>query len=139
VASPLITPDSSVLIAASIPEHQFNRQAAAVLPAIRSTGRLIAHTMAETFSILTRQPTPHPPMRVLRYLDQFLEHEPIGLPPTAYPKALKTMAENEIVGGSIYDGLIAATAAEAGLRLLSLDRRAVRTYAMLGADYEILI
>lgn len=95
--------------------------------------------MAETFSILTRQSNPHPPMGVLRYLDQFLDHEPVGLSPGAYPSVLKTLAENEIVGGAIYDGLIAATAAEAGLRLLSLDRRASRTYAVFGADYEILI
>lgn len=139
MASPLITPDSSVLIAASVPEHQFNRQAAAVLPAIRDTGRLIGHTMAETLSVLTRQANPHPPMGVLRYLDQFLEHEPLGLAPGAYPNVLRRLAENQIVGGAVYDGLIAATAAEAGLRLLSLDRRAVRTYAAIGADYEILV
>jgi predicted nucleic acid-binding protein len=122
-----------------MPEHQFNRQAAEVLPAIRSKGRLIAHTMAEAFSILTRKSNPHPPARVLRYLDQFLEREPVGLTPASYSKVLETLVEGGVVGGSIYDGLIAATAEQSGLRLLSLDRRAARTYAMLGTDYEILI
>ncbi len=139
MASPLISPDSSVLIAGASPEHQFYKQAATVLPAIRSEGRLIAHTMAETFSILTRQFDSRPPAGVLRYLDQFLGQTPVGLTPASYPGVLRTLADGGIVGGAIYDGLIAATAKEAGLRLLSLDRRAARTYTMFDVDYEILI
>jgi predicted nucleic acid-binding protein len=139
VAPPLIAPDSSVLIAGSIPEHSFHRQANEALLMIRSKGRLIAHTMAETFSTLTRQPDPHPSARVLRYLDQFLERPPVGLAPAMYPEVLRRLTEDGIGGGAIYDGLIAAAAVQADLRLFSLDRRAVRTYALLDVDYEILI
>lgn len=139
MAPPLIAPDSSVLIAGATPGHQFYEQAEAVLPTIRSKGRLIAHTMAETFSILTRQSNSRPPAQVIRYLDQFLEHQPVGLPPDSHSRVLRSLAEGGIVGGAIYDGLIAAAAEQAGLRLLSLDRRAARTYATLNADYEILI
>lgn len=114
-------------------------EAEAVLPTIRSKGQLIAHTMAETFSTLTRQSNSRQPADVLRYLDQFLGHQPVGLKPASYTKVLQTLSEGGIVGGSIYDGLIAAAAKQAGLRLLSLDRRAARTYAMLDVDYEILI
>ena len=127
------------MIAGATPGHEFYGQAEAVLPTIRSKGRLIAHTMAETFSILTRQSSSRAAEDVLRYLDQFLERAPAGLPPTSYYSALKDLTDGGIVGGGIYDGLIAAAAAHAGLRLLSLDRRAARTYATLGADYEILI
>jgi len=127
------------LIAGANPEHQFYGQAEMVLPTIRSKGRLIAHTMAETFSILTRQSNSRPAEDVLRYLNQFLERSAVGLPPTSYFRTLKDLTDGGIVGGGIYDGLIAAAAARAGLRLLSLDRRAARTYATLGADYEILI
>lgn len=110
-----------------------------MLPLIRSKGRLIAHTMAEAFSSLTRRPDPHPAPRVTRYLGQFLEKPPVSLPPGSYFKALEDLADADILGGAIYDGLIAATAKHAGLRLLSLDRRAVRTYETLGVDYEILV
>ncbi len=95
--------------------------------------------MAETFSSLTRRPDPHPSARVTRYLGQFLERPPISLPPASYYKTLERLASNEVLGGAVYDGLIAATAEQAGLRLLSFDRRAARTYAMLDVDYEILI
>ncbi len=128
-----------MLVAGATPEHEFYEQAELVLPAIKSKGRLIAHTMAETFSILTRQSNSRPPADVLRYLDQFLERPPVGLSATAYFETLQNLTDGGIVGGGIYDGLIAATAGNAGLRLLSLDRRAARTYATLGADYEILI
>jgi predicted nucleic acid-binding protein len=131
-------PDSSVLIAGYAPEHPFYEEAARSLSQVRDTGRLIAHTMAEAYSVLTGRYS-HPSANVLRYLDQFLAREPIGLAPTSYPTVLNAFAQNEIIGGAIYDGLIAAAAAEAGLRLLSLDRRAVRTYAAFGADHEILI
>lgn len=127
------------MIAGATPEHPFYTQAEAILPTIRSKGRLIAHTMAETFSTLTRQSNSRQPADVLRYLDQFLEHQPVGLKPASYTNVLKTLAGGEIVGGAIYDGLIAAAANQAGLRLLSLDRRAARTYLMLNVDYEILI
>jgi predicted nucleic acid-binding protein len=127
------------LIAGANPEHEFYGQAEAVLPAIRSKGRLIAHTMAETFSTLTGQSNPRPPEDVLRYLDQFLERSPVALPAASCYRTLKDLTYGGVVGGGIYDGLIAAAAAHAGLRLLSLDRRAARTYATLGADYEILI
>lgn len=94
--------------------------------------------MAETFSTLTRRPDPHPAARVLRYLGQFLNRPPVSLPPGSYYDALEHLANGEILGGAIYDGLIAAAAEHADLRLLSFDRRAARTYAKLGVDYEIL-
>jgi toxin FitB len=137
VAAQLIAPDSSVLIAGATPGHPFYIPAQSILPAVRSKGRLIAHTMAETFSTLTRQS--RLPADVLRYLDQFLENQPVGLPSVSYTKVLRGLADRGIVGGAIYDGLIAATAKQAELRLLSFDRRAARTYVTLGVDYEILI
>jgi toxin FitB len=127
------------LIAGFSPEHPFHGTVEAPLRAARKKGRLIAHTMAETYSVLTGQAYGHPPANVLGFLEQFLQRPAIGLAATSYFKVLREMAGGEIRGGAIYDGLIAAAAAQAGVRLLSLDRRAVRTYAMLDADHEILI
>jgi predicted nucleic acid-binding protein len=138
VAAPVAAPDSSVLIAGFLPEHLFHEKAIAVLPAVKAEGRLIAHTMAETYSVLTGQAQGHRPADVLGYLDQFLGQPPVVLDSPGYAKALLRLGDGEVRGGAIYDGLIAATAAQAGLRLLSFDRRAVRTYARLDASYEIL-
>lgn len=139
MAAPVLAPDSSVLVAGFVPEHPFHQVAVLPLPAVKEEGRLISHAMAEAYAILTGHTYGHPPTNVLRYLSQFLGRTPVGLAPASYPRALKRLVEGEIGGGAIYDGLIAATAEQAGLRLLSLDRGAARTYAMLGADYEILI
>ncbi len=95
--------------------------------------------MAETYSVLTGQAYGQPPAEVLEYLKQFLGRPALGLSANSYFKVLGKLADGGIVGGAIYDGLIAATAAQASVRLLSLDGRAARTYAALGADYEILI
>jgi len=139
VATQLTAPDSSVLIAGFAPEHPFHEAAAPTLRTVRKSGVLIAHTLAETYSVLTGQAYAHPAANVLRYLDQFLERPAAGLSATSYLKVLNKLAKGAILGGAIYDGLIAAAAAQAGLRLCSLDRRAVRTYARLDVDYEILI
>jgi predicted nucleic acid-binding protein len=128
-----------VLIAGFAPEHPFHDAAEDPLQTVRKQGGLIAHTMAETYSVLTGRVYGHPPTHVLEYLRQFREHPAKGLSPRSYFQVLGELANGSIVGGAIYDGLIAATARQAGFRLLSLDRRAARTYAMLDADYEILI
>lgn len=95
--------------------------------------------MTETYSVLTGQAYGHSPAEVLGYLEQFLGRPAVGLSASSYFEVLGELARGEILGGAIYDGLIAAAAAQADIRLLSLDRRAVRTYAALGADYEVLI
>jgi predicted nucleic acid-binding protein len=43
-----------------------------------------------------------------------------------------------IVGGAVYDALIAATSREAGAALVSLDQRAARVYRALGVEHTLL-
>jgi len=43
-----------------------------------------------------------------------------------------------IAGGSVYDALVGATAAEHRLRLVTRDRRATEIYGLLGVDFELL-
>lgn len=83
------------------------------------------HTLAETYSVLTRIP---PPLRVsgptaLRVLQGNLEHCPVTwLEGADYWSTLADAATGELVGGAIYDALIAATAVKAGVgRLLTLN------------------
>ena len=60
------------------------------------------------------------------------------LAPGAYGDLLDLASESGIAGGAIYDAVVAATAREARVTLLTLDRRAVATYAAVGADYELV-
>ena len=138
MAAQLTAPDSSVLIAGFAPEHPLHEAASPGLHTVKKRGVLIGHTMAETYSVLTGQAYGHPPASVLQYLDQFLTRPAVGLSAGSYFKVLDKLADGAILGGAIYDGLIAAAASQAGLRLLSFDRRAARTYTMLNIDYEIL-
>ncbi len=131
----MITADTSVLIAMLRPGHEFHRVARTALQ--RDELRLVAHTAAETFSELTgRRPrvAPRTALSALRAIDR----EPLTLSARAYLTTLERCVECGVVGGSVYDALIAATAREAGARLISLDRRAAPTYAAIGVDVHLL-
>jgi len=60
------------------------------------------------------------------------------LAPTGYVELLDVAAAAGIVGGAVYDALVAATAREAGAELLTLDERAVKTYHLVGVEYHIV-
>ena len=47
-------------------------------------------------------------------------------------------ADGEFAGGSVYDALVAAAAAEHELVLATRDRRALETYRAVGASIEFL-
>lgn len=127
-----------MLVAGADPDHVSFPAADEALERVLAEGRLIAHTLAETYNALTSAAHARAPDAVLGYLGQFLEHEPAGLVPTRYPDALREIAAAGIVGPAIYDGLIALAARDAGLRLLSLDVRAERTYRLCGAEFELI-
>lgn len=80
-------------------------------------------------------PAPHrvAPDIVLAFLDK-LPGPAIGLAPERYLPTLVRLAAYRITGGSIYDGLISATAHEHGLTLLTLDRRAGLARDAIGAQ-----
>jgi hypothetical protein len=135
----LIAPDSSVLVAGADPHHPFFGVAAAVLVEVRERGVLIAHTLAETHSVLSGPAYRRTGRRVAEYLEQFLRRPPIGVAPADYPAALAELASSGVVGGAVYDGLIALGAKAGGASLVSLDRRAVRTYRRCGVDFRVLL
>ena len=57
---------------------------------------------------------------------------------TALRLSLGRLEQLGISAGQTYDGLIAMTAASHDATLLTLDRRAQRTYALVGADVELV-
>jgi predicted nucleic acid-binding protein len=55
-----------------------------------------------------------------------------------YLLMLGAVASAGLGGGSVYDALIGATAREHDATLATLDRKAQRAYAAVGAAYELL-
>jgi predicted nucleic acid-binding protein len=53
-------------------------------------------------------------------------------------RLLDVAAAERIAGGALYDAVVAATAREAGATLITLDRRAVPTYQLLGVGYRLV-
>jgi toxin FitB len=100
---------------------------------------LTAHSLAETYSVLTRLPGD---ARVsaadaVRLLET--NFGPALLVPPAIAGALPSvLAPYGIAGGAVYDALVGLAAREAGVRLLTRDARALGTYAALGVETEIV-
>jgi predicted nucleic acid-binding protein len=137
----MIAPDTSVLVAGFVPDHEFHEAAEIALAEVRGNGRLIAHTMAETFSVLTAPGGVYrvEPGAISGYLNQFLEgSSPIQPRPIAYREALNLLADHRRGGGAVYDALIALAAREAKADLVSLDRRARPTYELCGVEARML-
>jgi len=132
------TVDTSVAVAAALPWHEAHEAARHALP--RAKTRLIANVAIETYSVLTRLPPPQrvTPTVALEYLTEAFAFPVLGLPPNSYRQLLADAAAGGISGGAVYDAVVAMTAREAGATLLTLDRRAVGTYALLGAPYELI-
>jgi predicted nucleic acid-binding protein len=133
-------PDTSVLVAGYLRNHVFHQQAAGALAEVVRSGRLLGHTLAETYAVLTAGGGPYevPADSVLLYLERFLAREPVWLGGSGYREALTTLAAAGVEGGAVWDGLIGLAAREAGTQLVSLDRRAATTYERIGLDFRLL-
>ncbi|MBL7491608.1 type II toxin-antitoxin system VapC family toxin [Frankia sp. AgB1.9] len=129
--------DTSVVVAAFASWHEHH---AIARKAMASRPRLIAHAAVESYSVLTRLPPPHraQPSIVHTFLTERFTDPYLTLSEAGYQELLATVAAHQILGGPTYDALIAYTAAEHDVILLSLDRRAATTYEAIGATVEQL-
>jgi predicted nucleic acid-binding protein len=134
----VIVLDTSVAVAAALPWHQDHGAVRSALPRGRTTA--IGQVVVETYSVLTRlPPVQRVPAGVARdYLRQAFVLPPLVLAPESYERLIELAAEEGITGGAVYDAIVAATARESGATLLTLDRRAIRTYELAGADYRFV-
>ena len=136
-SEPDLLVDTSVAVALVLADHEHHKETLEVL-ANRKLG-LAGHAAFETHSILTRLPPParRSPHLVTRLLSEnfpgtrFLSAERAGW-------LLAFLGKSGLGGGSVYDALVGAAAAESGLRLATRDRRAIPTYRALEVDLEIL-
>jgi predicted nucleic acid-binding protein len=130
----VITPDSSIAIAAAASWHVAHDLAVAALE--RDDVTLIAHVAYETTAAMSRMPEGHriSPAIVVEWLQRRFQSEWLTLPPGAALPSLRTAVEHGIRGGALYDALVAATAAHHRHTLLTADRRAAPTYQALGVS-----
>ncbi|HEU4866940.1 MAG TPA: PIN domain-containing protein, partial [Actinomycetota bacterium] len=129
--------DTSISVALAGVSHEVHDQVAKSLAGL--TLGLSGHAAFETFSVLTRLPPPlrRPPTAVARLIAaNFPESRFIG--PEATRRLLEQLAELGIAGGSVYDALVGAAAAEHNLPLVTRDQRALETYRALNIRHEIL-
>lgn len=129
--------DSSITIAALLDGHPAHDEAADALAACAAT---IAHAAIETYSVLTRLPPPNraDATTTVEVLDERLPSTFATLSASDYAKAPKQLAGAGVSGGATYDGLIALTALEHDLEIITRDKRAERTYRALAVPYQLL-
>ena len=133
----LYAADTSVAIAALDEAHEAHTSALSAVARFRPA--LSGHAAWETYSVLTRLPgalrvTPAVAHDILR------RSFPDGcwLGPDEQAALFKRLPTLGITGGAVYDALVGAAAIAARRRLLSRDRRADRTYSLLGVDVEFV-
>jgi predicted nucleic acid-binding protein len=134
---PELLVDTSVAVALCSLDH-VGRQASVAAVAGHRIG-LAGHAAFETFSVLTRLPgaariTPAAVGRLLAANFSFTRH----LSASAASSLIATLAREGIGGGSVYDALVAATALEHGVPLVTRDTRALATYRAIGARLVVV-
>jgi predicted nucleic acid-binding protein len=133
----VIAVDTSVAVAALVSWHEAHEQARRTA----ADASIPAYARIETYSVLTRLPPPH-------RLDARLAAQLLGawfpaaetvVPSTRLSRTLvERCGEFAVHGGAVYDALVALTAAESKLTLVTRDERAASTYSRLDVEFELL-
>ena len=134
---PQLLVDTSVAVALTVTDHRDHDATFAAL-ADRRLG-LAGHAAFEAFSVLTRLPAParRTPATVARLLAANFPHSRF-LSEQAAAALLSDLQARGIAGGSVYDALVGAAAAQHRLPLATRDRRALPTYQALDVEVELL-
>ena len=135
----MLTLDSSVVIPALDSSHEAHEEALAFLQQAGEV-RLIAHVALETYHVLTRV-RPYrrlPPHVVARAIRDTFGDPWLAVAPEDCWTVIDRAPKSGIVGGAIFDALIATAAQRAGLQLVSRDRKAAATYSVVGVDCRLL-
>lgn len=132
--------DSSVLVPAFLPEHEHHaRSFAAFAAAGPKNAGCAAHSLAEVYATLTKYPGKQRlSAESADLLVQEIEHRLtlVWLDAAEYYAAIRRIAKLGIVGGAVYDGLVAACALKAGADHLYTWN--VRHFDLLGAEIQRL-
>lgn len=128
--------DTSVAIPLLIQTHAAHERTVAWW-----AGRQVAlsgHALAETYSVLTRLPgdlrlSPADAARLIT--DRFAL--PLLLSSAAMARLPAVLSEAGIVGGAVYDAMVALAAREHGATLATRDARARATYEAIGVQVVV--
>lgn len=121
--------DTSILVAALLPWHEHHALAQGAIRKARQAGALLlpSRTLVETFSVLTRLPTPHrlAPEDALSLLElNFRSARVESLDADATWPFLSSLPSSGVAGGAVFDAEIVNVAARAGAgAIVTLDRR----------------
>lgn len=129
--------DTSVAVALVVGDHEHHDATFDALSGARLG--LAGHAAFEAFSVLTRLPSPtrRNPATVGRLLGETFP-ETRFLDAQAAADLMAGLADRGIAGGSVYDALVGAVAAEHDVPLATRDRRALDTYRALDVRVELL-
>ena len=133
----MIVVDTSVAVAAFATWHELHEPARA---AVDRGGRLPGPVALETYSVLTRLPAPHrvKPDLARDFLSRRFSEPCLAMAAERYESFVEGLPSRGIVGGAVYDALVATIAADSGATLVSCDRRAAATYERCDAVVEYL-
>lgn len=129
--------DTSAALALAVEDNPLNDMVHSACNGL-SLG-LAGHALVETYSVLTRLPGAN--RLSPRAAELFISREfpySIALSPSATLQTVRVFAEAGIAGGSVYDGLVGLAAREAGIPLMTCDRRALATYTALKVDVRLI-
>jgi predicted nucleic acid-binding protein len=122
--------DSSILVAALASWHENHDESRTALERVMGpAGELVlpADVLVETYSVLTRLPSPHrlSPEDALRLLEEnFADARTVALAATDTWRLLRTLAAAAVAGGAVYDARIVAAAVKGGAaQILTLNGR----------------
>jgi len=123
--------DTSVVVAGFASWHEKHEAARRVLD---GRPRLVDHCALEVYSVLTRLPPPHRAAGgvVRDFLAARFPQPYLRLAAKSQRTFVLSLPNAGVVGGAVYDALIAATVAECGGELTTCDRRALPTYERFG-------
>lgn len=128
--------DTSALIPVFLEDHAHHeRSLEAFLKADKKNACCAAHSLAEVFSVLTRLPGRHRLSggQAMLFLGNIRERlSLVALNPAEYYAALEAAATAGIVGGAVYDALLARCAIKA--RAETIYTWNVKHFQTLGAE-----
>lgn len=129
--------DTSVAIAFLDANHTAHEVCVAALDRRRPV--LAGHAAHEVYSVLTRLPGPAQVLATdARSALAAAFGEPCWLTPAQQGSLYDRLATLGVRGGATYDALVGEAARVHARTLLTRDRRATRTYDVIGVEYELI-
>lgn len=132
-----VAADSSVSVPYLMRSHESHHAVRRALTEYQLV--LTGHSLAETYSVLTRLPGDArlAPADAVRLLDANFDPPVLPAPETSTSLAAE-LAARGIAGGAVYDAQVGVAARDSGLGLVTRDRRAATTYAALELTFTML-